>query len=598
MLQLNTNWESSEIQFLDQWHPVVKKDFEDVQDAINNHTSGIADKHNTSTIENDSSVEGETVKDALENNKLSIDNHTSGISGKHSSENIIYNGSFIGKDNVKDALDQAKKEINELVVNASIDPEVALARNSAIKQKVFTTLDDRLEESEQEFINLVNNMSDYETIEGSQAKATTALNEAKSYTNNQVTNVVNDNEYQTPTIVGTQIQIVRNSNSKRLFFYLSSDLSGGNITISLDNGVTSIPLKDIKDNQLTILKKGYQEVVDNTSFFTLRPRGGGGTATESKVLKGYTFTNDDGSDKVGTYDIPDEAWFKPHATWYKLPNHETQQFYNGIGGCVCDNKLYLIGLFGGGTPAYSKIVMYDPYTNTWAEGTTPPLTPSYSQSVVGVFNHKIYYHTNQPVDSTTDRIYVYDTIGKTWSNFLVKTTVNHASSGRWIMKNEDTFYCTGGNSTKIMDMYIKSTNTVTQKTAPSVSFDNPGVLYNPNNDIIYYIGGTGSGTLYTYNCSNDTWAIKTPYNTGEISIYASIIIKDQNTLLIGKGYTNNYPTANNEFKFYDISSDTYSSHALAPLTKIGGCTGYINNKLYWFGGMTTGGSENTYVYFY
>jgi len=84
-----------------------------------------------------------------------------------------------------------------------------------------------------------------------------------------------DYAYQTPTIVGTQIQITRQSDTKRLYIYLDADLTGGAITISLDAGDTSLPLKDIEGNALTELSKGFVEVVDNTTFFTLRPRGGG-----------------------------------------------------------------------------------------------------------------------------------------------------------------------------------------------------------------------------------------------------------------------------------------------------------------------------------
>lgn len=83
-----------------------------------------------------------------------------------------------------------------------------------------------------------------------------------------------DIEYQTPTLSGTQIQLIRQGTTKILKFYLSADLSGGNITISLDAGSTSVPLKDIDGIQLTSLNKGYVEVVDNTTFFTYAPKGG------------------------------------------------------------------------------------------------------------------------------------------------------------------------------------------------------------------------------------------------------------------------------------------------------------------------------------
>lgn len=100
--------------------------------------------------------------------------------------------------------------------------------------------------------------------------------------------------YQTPTIVGTQIQLQK-SNSSRLFFKLGSDLSGGDITISLDGG-SEVNLKDIDDVNVTELSKGFIEVVDNATFFTYAPKGAkldsivtaiedkGGTITEPKKV--------------------------------------------------------------------------------------------------------------------------------------------------------------------------------------------------------------------------------------------------------------------------------------------------------------------------
>ena len=76
--------------------------------------------------------------------------HIAGSADKHAAQDITYTGDFAGKTEVKAALDQAKTEIDTIVVNASIDPEVAFARDSAVKSKVFGSLDARLEESEQE----------------------------------------------------------------------------------------------------------------------------------------------------------------------------------------------------------------------------------------------------------------------------------------------------------------------------------------------------------------------------------------------------------------------------------------------------------------
>jgi hypothetical protein len=103
-----------------------------------------------------------------------------------------------------------------------------------------------------------------------------------------------DYEYQTPTIVGTQIRLQKQSDTNILKFKLDSDLSGGAITISLDGGSTSKPLKDIDGNAVTELSKGFVEVVEDAVNFTLAPKGAkldniitaienkGGTVSEPK----------------------------------------------------------------------------------------------------------------------------------------------------------------------------------------------------------------------------------------------------------------------------------------------------------------------------
>ena len=89
-------------------------------------------------------------------NVIAINNqviaHVAGTANKHSAQDITYTGDFVGKTEVKAALDQAKTEIDTIVVNASVDPEVALARDSTVKGETFDTLDARLEESEQDLV--------------------------------------------------------------------------------------------------------------------------------------------------------------------------------------------------------------------------------------------------------------------------------------------------------------------------------------------------------------------------------------------------------------------------------------------------------------
>ena len=84
---------------------------------------------------------------------------------------------------------------------------------------------------------------------------------------------VADYEYQPATVVGTQIQVPKQSDTAIVKFRLDTDLSGGNITISLDAGATEKPLVDIENEPVTELDKGFVEVVENAVNFTYAPKG-------------------------------------------------------------------------------------------------------------------------------------------------------------------------------------------------------------------------------------------------------------------------------------------------------------------------------------
>ena len=90
-------------------------------------------------------------------NVIAINNqviaHVAGTADKHAARDTTYSGNFTSMADVKAALDRAKTEIDTIVVNASVDPEVALARESSVKAKTFATIDGRLEESEQDFVS-------------------------------------------------------------------------------------------------------------------------------------------------------------------------------------------------------------------------------------------------------------------------------------------------------------------------------------------------------------------------------------------------------------------------------------------------------------
>jgi len=60
MLNLNLNWISETIKNLAQWWPVIKSNFQQIQDNINNHFRGITDKHKAEDVGYSGKVEGAT----------------------------------------------------------------------------------------------------------------------------------------------------------------------------------------------------------------------------------------------------------------------------------------------------------------------------------------------------------------------------------------------------------------------------------------------------------------------------------------------------------------------------------------------------------
>jgi hypothetical protein len=102
-----------------------------------------------------------------------------------------------------------------------------------------------------------------------------------SYTGEQVQETLDsvvgfqsDYEYQTPVIVGNEIRLAKLTDTKILKFRLSVNKTGGAITISTDNGVTSIALKNGLGEGVTELSAGLVEVAYVAPFFILRSGGG------------------------------------------------------------------------------------------------------------------------------------------------------------------------------------------------------------------------------------------------------------------------------------------------------------------------------------
>ncbi|WP_113675452.1 hypothetical protein [Vallitalea guaymasensis] len=140
----------------------------------------------------------------------------------------------------------------------------------------FDIIDTKIKENHNHINNAVEDIGDKANlITNNKDNIVNAVNEI-STSMADIANYKSDSDtYQIPTIVGTQIQLQRQSDTKRLFFKLNSDLSGGDITISLDSGTTEKILKDIENVNVIELSKGFVEVVEETDFFTYAPKGGG-----------------------------------------------------------------------------------------------------------------------------------------------------------------------------------------------------------------------------------------------------------------------------------------------------------------------------------
>lgn len=74
MLNLNLNWVSEAIKTLAQWWPIVKSNFQAIQDNFNNHAAGTVDKHDAQHITYSGNVAGATnVKEGIDNLKNRVD---------------------------------------------------------------------------------------------------------------------------------------------------------------------------------------------------------------------------------------------------------------------------------------------------------------------------------------------------------------------------------------------------------------------------------------------------------------------------------------------------------------------------------------------
>ena len=151
----------------------------------------------------------------------------------------------------------------------------------------------------------------------------------------EITSHKADYEYQTPTIVGTQIQLEKQSDTAILKFRLDADLTGGAITISYDSGATSKPLIDIDNEPVTELNKGFVEVVENAVNFTYAPKGGRDSGVVRIYDRGTFVSNAEILTSIKSYpQYPSTLNFNSdHIYMYAEGNHASGTSYH-VAFCI------------------------------------------------------------------------------------------------------------------------------------------------------------------------------------------------------------------------------------------------------------------------
>lgn len=217
----------------------TKKDIDILSDRIIKNENDIVELKEGSTEITDLQTENKTLAGAINEVKVEVDK--------------------------KETPDGAQKKANETAgaaleaANSYTDQSVRdLAGNGNVK--TVKGLDDELAEHKAENVHQFENVN-------------TQLNTIDTKLSN-TDNFKSDYEYQTPTIIGRQIQLQKLSDTNIIKFRLNEDIpEGTQITISLDGGATSKVLVDVENTPIAELKKGFVEVINDDVNFTLRPRG-------------------------------------------------------------------------------------------------------------------------------------------------------------------------------------------------------------------------------------------------------------------------------------------------------------------------------------
>jgi hypothetical protein len=202
------------------------------------------------------------------------------------SKKIGHNSPNIGSDNVGDALEEIQGNIVAVVAGSIPDNSITDAKlsNSAGQVKP----------------RLAQLQSDVTTIDGDVSTVVTNLS-----------NFEDDFEYPLATVVSREIQIPKLGTNKVSRFKLDADIAtGASITISLDGGATSLPLRNIANEAILELEKGFYEVIADATFFTLRPSG---ASLKEDVGLNVAFSAKNTNFREGNMCVDGDFFYTPYA---------------------------------------------------------------------------------------------------------------------------------------------------------------------------------------------------------------------------------------------------------------------------------------------
>lgn len=388
-----------------------------------------------------------------------------------------------------------------------------------------------------------------------------------------------DIEYQTPTIVGTQIQLIRQGSTKTLKFYLNADLSGS-ITISLDGGSTSAPLNDYDGVQLTSLSKGYVEVVDNTTFFTYAPKG-------SLKITGQTeSTGLIYHDAITKWNLVTVRRYYGFDTLVKLNNPASLPTSYGMAACYSPDDTYLA--IGTGNNVSGYLSLYKRSGDTFTKLANPSTMPASNVKNLKFSRNGKYLAfgcdaaglTIYKVDKTADtftilsafsdilgsyvngvdiiydttfigmamsgspyiQIYSIDSANDIFTKVANPTTLPSGTCSSAAFNPDGTYLAIASNSSPYVIIYKRSGTTFTKLSNPGTIPSNAArsVAFSPDGNYLAVAAtvGTSNMIIYKINKTNDTFTQVTNPTTMPVgTVYGVTFSPDSQYLAASHGTT-------------------------------------------------------------